>query len=507
MNLTDVLTHHAAHYGDELALEYEGAETTWAELLHATQRMAGALRDLGVRRGDVVAVLLRNSDRFLEIMHATSHLGAIFMPLNWRLAGPELAYIVGDATAVTLISEEAFQDKLTAIRDDLSCSYVAASGPAPDGWLALDDRLAAATPCPTAERMAPDDVLRLMYTSGTTSRPKGVMLSYANLWAKNAAHLVEFRMTHDAVGLACGPLYHVGTLDMTTTNLMYLGARVHIQESFDAAAVLEAIERLRVTHIWLAPAMVRALLDHPDVASLDLASVVQIIDGGEKMPLPLIERVLRAFPNAWFADAYGLTETLSGDTVLDKGRERHKLGSVGRPVLHTEIRIVDEDGGDLPPGEPGEIVIRGPKTSLGYWRNPEATAAAFRDGWFHSGDLGLLDEDGYLFIVDRLKDVIVSGGENIASSEVERVLYEHPAVSEVAVVAGPHERWIEVPVAYVVTRTPTSAQELDAHCRAHLASFKVPKAYHFLEQLPRNPSGKVLKRDLRDRAHEGAAAG
>jgi acyl-CoA synthetase (AMP-forming)/AMP-acid ligase II len=247
--------------------------------------------------------------------------------------------------------------------------------------------------------------------------------------------------------------------------------------------------------------MVRALVDHPDAAQRDLTSVRQIIDGGEKMPLPLIERVLTVFPNVWFADAYGLTETFSGDTCLDKGRERSKLGSVGRPVLHTEIRIVDDEGRELPPDEPGEIVIRGPKTCAGYWRNPEATAAVFRDGWFHSGDVGLLDEDGYLFIVDRLKDVIVSGGENIASSEVERVLYEHASVTEVAVVAGPHERWIEVPVAYVVTRAPVTAEELDAHCRANLAAFKVPKAYHFIGELPRNPSGKVLKRELRDRAH------
>lgn len=501
MNLTDILTHHAAHYGDELALEFDGIETTWSELLDTTQRLAGALSDLGVRAGHVVAVLLQNSDRFVEIMHATSHLGAIFMPLNYRLAGPELAYILDDATAGLLISEACFDDKLAGIRAEVGCRYVAARGPAPAGWTSLDEVLTAAVPVPEPEDMTPNAVMRLMYTSGTTSRPKGVMLSYANLWAKNAAHIVEFRLTHDAIGLACGPMYHVGTLDMTTTNLMYLGARVHIQERFDATAVLAAIERLNISHIWLAPAMIRALVDHPDVGSRDLSSVVQIIDGGEKMPLPLIDRVLAAFPQAWFADAYGLTETLSGDTVLDKGRERHKVGSVGRPVLHTEIRVVDADGRDVAAGEPGEIIIRGPKTSLGYWRNPEATADVFRDGWFHSGDLGALDDDGYLFVLDRLKDVIVSGGENIASSEVERVLYEHRAVSEVAVVAGPHERWIEVPVAYVVCRADVSERELDEHCRARLASFKVPKAYHFLAELPRNPSGKVLKRKLREDAH------
>jgi acyl-CoA synthetase (AMP-forming)/AMP-acid ligase II len=503
MNLTDILVHHAAHFGDEVALEHEGVQTSWSALLEGTRRTAGALRELGVARGDVVAVLLHNSDRFLEVMHAISHLGAVFMPLNWRLAGPELQYIVQDATARVLISEAEFAPTLDALRGDLDCTYVAL-GAVPDGWTGLDDVAADAQPEHAAAVLEPGDLLRLMYTSGTTSRPKGVMLTYGNLTAKCAAHVVEYRMTHEAVGLACGPLYHVGTLDMTTTNLMYLGARVHVQRRFDAGRVLEAIERQRITHLWLAPAMVRAVVDHPDVETRDLSSVAMIIDGGEKMPLPLIERVLEAFPNAWFADGYGLTETMSGDTCLDKGRERHKLGSVGRPVLHTEIRVVDELGQDVPAGERGEIVIRGPKTCAGYWRNEQATADAFRDGWFHSGDLGMLDEDGYLFVLDRLKDVIVSGGENIASSEVERVIYEHPAVREVAVVAGPDPRWIEVPIAYVALfeGQEVTADALREHCGTQLARFKVPKAFHVVDELPRNPSGKILKRQLREDAQQ-----
>lgn len=513
MSLTDILSHHAAHFGDEVALEYDGVHTSWSELLQGTRQTAGALRRIGVGRGDVVAVLLHNSDRFLETMHAVSHLGAVFMPLNWRLAGPELAYIIDNATATVVISEAEFAPVLDAIRAELAdATYVAVDGEVPQGWTDLRQTALDSAPVEVAEVLEPGDLLRLMYTSGTTSRPKGVMQTYGNLWAKCASQIAEYRMTHSAVGLACGPLYHVGTLDMTTTNLMYLGSRVHILRRFDAGAVLEAIERLRISHIWLAPAMVRAVVDHPDIDTRDLSSVEQIIDGGEKMPLPLIDRVLRAFPNAWFADGYGLTETMSGDTCLDKGKERDKLGSVGRPVLHTEIRVIGADGKGVPAGEPGEIIIRGPKTSPGYWRNDEATKAAFVDGWFHSGDLGVLDEDGYLFIVDRLKDVIVSGGENIASSEVERVLYEHASISEVAVVGGPDPRWIEVPVAYIAlakgcTATP---EQLREHCEARLARFKVPKAFQIVDELPRNPSGKILKRDLRDRARdlltpEGAA--
>lgn len=507
MNLTDILVHHHQHFGDQVALEYDGTETTWTELLGRVRRTAAALSELGVRRGSVVAVLLHNSDRYLELMHAVSHLGAIFVPLNWRLAGPELAYIVEDSTAQLLVSESEFAGVLGDIRSEVACAYSCFGAPVPEGWVDLDATASTIEPWTGVEQMANGDLLRLMYTSGTTSRPKGVMLTYGNLLAKCAAHVVEYRMTHDAVGLACGPLYHVGTLDMTTTNLMYLGARVHVQRRFDSGRVLDAIERQRISHLWLAPAMVRAVVDDPSLDGRDLTSVQQIIDGGEKMPLPLIERVLAAFPNAWFADGYGLTETMSGDTCLDKGRERHKLGSVGRPVLHTEIRVVDEEGVDVPAGERGEIIIRGPKTSIGYWRNEEATRKAFRDGWFHSGDLGTLDADGYLFIHDRLKDVIVSGGENIASSEVERVLYTHPDVAEVAVVAGPSERWIEVPVAYVALAdgAAVSADELLAHCDAQLARFKVPKTFHFVDALPRNPSGKVLKRELRDHAQRAAA--
>jgi acyl-CoA synthetase (AMP-forming)/AMP-acid ligase II len=227
-----------------------------------------------------------------------------------------------------------------------------------------------------------------------------------------------------------------------------------------------------------------------------------LIGGGEKMPIPVIERLQKAFSGAWFADAYGLTETVSGDTFLDSGSIRTKLGSVGRACLYLDLEIWDERGEAVPAGTPGEVVLRGPKVFKGYWRNPEATSSAFEGGWFHTGDIGIKDEDGYLYIVDRLKDMIVSGGENVASSEVERVLYEHEAVVEAAVVGRPDARWGEVPVAFVVTSADATVtpEDLVEHCRGQLAKFKVPKAVVLLDALPRNPSGKVLKRELRTRA-------
>ena len=276
-----------------------------------------------------------------------------------------------------------------------------------------------------------------MYTSGTTGRPKGVMITHANLAWKNYAHVAEFGFTGDDVGLACGPLYHVGALDLVTTSMIAVGATTVVHRAFDAAAVVDEIERSRVTVMWTAPAMIRAILDVPGVEERDLSSVRVIIAGGEKMPIPTIDRIRRTFPSAWFADAYGLTETVSGDTFLDRDNTVAKLGSVGRPCQYLELDIWDEDGASLPPGERGEVVLRGPKVFTGYWRDPDATAKAFAGGWFHTGDIGVRDEDGYLYIVDRLKDMIVSGGENIASSEVERVIYEHESVVEAAVVGRP----------------------------------------------------------------------
>jgi acyl-CoA synthetase (AMP-forming)/AMP-acid ligase II len=323
----------------------------------------------------------------------------------------------------------------------------------------------------------------------------------ANLAWKNYAHIAEFGLTGADVGLACGPLYHVGALDLTTTSLIAVGATTIIHGTFDAERVVDEIEGSRVTTVWMAPSMVRSVLDLPRVEERDLSSVRLLIGGGEKMPIPFIERLQRAFPSAWFADAYGLTETVSGDTFLDRASTRTKLGSVGRPCQYLELEIWDEHGTPLPPGERGEVVLRGPKVFKGYWRDLEATSVAFAGGWFHTGDIGLKDDDGYVYIVDRLKDMIVSGGENIASSEIERVLYEHEAVLEAAIVGRPDTRWGEVPVAYVVVHAgaTTTPDELVEHCRGQLARFKVPKAVVLIDALPRNPSGKVLKRELRDR--------
>ncbi len=500
LNWFGVLAHHATRSPDKAITVFEDETTTYGEMARRATQLAGGLAARGIGRGDVVALLSYNCPEYLETVFAANYLGAIIMPINWRLAAPEIGYILEHSGAGALVCDEALVEMADrAVLGIGSVPVRACVSPvAVDGWTSLEELRSSPGEVARA-RAAADDIHRLMYTSGTTGRPKGVMITHANLAWKNLAHITELGFTSSDLGLACGPLYHVGALDLTTTSLIAVGGTTIIHRSFEASAVVDELERSRVTTVWLAPAMVNAIMALPDIEERDLSSVNVVVNGGEKMPIPLIERIQRTFPSAWFADAYGLTETVSGDTFLDRDSMITKLGSVGRPCLYLELDIWDGSGASLPAGERGEIVMRGPKIFKGYWRDPDATAAAFAGGWFHTGDVGVRDDDGYLYIVDRFKDMIVSGGENIAGSEVERVLYEHEAVLEVAVIGRPDERWGEVPVAFVVLRPGADAGEdvLLDHCRAQLARFKVPKAVTFIEALPRNPSGKVLKRELR----------
>ncbi len=503
MNWCGVLEHHALRTPDQPLAVFGDRVLTYRGMGQWSAELAAGLHERGVGAGDVVGLLSYNNIEFLATIFAANHLGAIAMPINWRLAAPELRFILEHSQARALVCDgdlvELANEATLDLPGDLVRVGIAAVAAA--GWLRFADLRADATDLVRAP-VGGDDLHRLMYTSGTTGRPKGAMLTHANLAWKNYAHIAEFGFTAADVGLASGPLYHVGALDLVTTTMIAVGATTVIHRVFDAEHVVDEIERSRVTAVWAAPAMVRAILDVPGVEQRDLSSLRVIIAGGEKMPIPYIERLRTVFPSAWLADAYGLTETVSGDTFLDRESTVSKLGSVGRPCQYLELDIWDEQGASLSAGARGEVVLRGPKVFKGYWRDPDATDAAFAGGWFHTGDIGVKDDDGYVYIVDRLKDMIVSGGENIASSEIERVLYEHAAVLDVAVVGRPDERWGEVPVAYVVLDPAAAAtpDDLVEHCRGQLAKFKVPKAVIAVDALPRNPSGKVLKRDLRDRA-------
>jgi fatty-acyl-CoA synthase len=346
---------------------------------------------------------------------------------------------------------------------------------------------------------APSDLMRLMYTSGTTDRPKGVMLSYDNFYWKSADQTIALGLGADTRLLVVGPLYHVGALDLPGIAVLWHGGFIRIERNFEPETALSAIAEDKLNAAWFAPVMTTAMLTCPTRDRHDVSSLKWAIGGGEKTPELRIRAFSEFFRNARYIDAYGLTETVGGDTFMEAGREIEKIGSTGRAIAHVEIEIRDEDGRKLPPNVNGEICLRGPKITRGYWKDPEKTAAAFFGDWFRSGDVGYLDDEGFLYLTDRKKDMIISGGENIASSEVERVIYDLPEVREVAVIGLRDARWGERPVAIVVLAEGASLElpALTEHCRARLASFKVPKQLVIRDNLPRNPSGKILKRVLR----------
>jgi fatty-acyl-CoA synthase len=538
-NLARSLDRNASLSPEADAVIYRDTRLTHRQLLDRVNALSAALVEAGIGKGDIVALLMSNRPEFLESALAVNRVGAAFLPLNVRLAEPELEYIIGHAHAVGIVTEPAFAAPVAAISGRRpspwtvitvagveSVAAVGAAGPevavggvrsnVAVGGVGSDvavggvgrsyeallaEHRGAVVP---AADVTETDLHRLMYSSGTTAHPKGVPISYGNFYWKSVGHVAEFGISAADRTAMAGPMYHVGAFDLPGVGTWWVGGSLVILPRFDPAELLATVQRERPTNVWLAPAMVIAALNaierSPELGELDTSSIRFITGGGEKMPVTLIERLLATFPNARFADAYGLTETVSGDTFNDRAHTLSKIGSVGKPVLNLDLRIAGPDDAPAEAGQAGEILLRGPKVVARYWDNPEATAAAFTpDGWFRTGDIGHLDADGYLYIDDRKKDMIVSGGENVATSEVERVLYEHDAVLEAAVVAMPDPRWGEVPRAFIVLRAghDVTAPALIAHCRARLAGFKTPREIVFLAELPRNPSGKVLKRQLR----------
>jgi fatty-acyl-CoA synthase len=490
LNLTSFIRFHARRTPDALALIYGETRLGYAALLARIERTAGLLAARGIGVGDIVAVVMKNSAAFIELAFATSHIGAVFLPVNYRLATEEVGYITGHAGAKLVFADE----ELSALVKGLDNVVLVDAEAQSDSTRLAGD----ATPAPM-HITGPDGLFRLMYTSGTTDRPKGVMHTYGNFYWKNADHVVALGLTGADRLLVTGPLYHVGAFDLPGVAVLWVGGTLCIHRDFDPVAAVRAIEQERLTGAWFAPVMLSAILAHPERDRHDVSSIKWVVGGGERTPEPRIRAFAGCFTKARYVDAYGLTESCSGDTMMEAGREIEKIGSVGRALAHVEVEIRDEMGRSLPAGESAEICLRGPKITCGYWKDPEKTRASFFGDWFRTGDIGHLDSEGFLYLTDRKKDMIISGGENIASSEVERVIYQLAEVREAAVIGLPDERWGERPVAVVVLNEGATLDlaTLVAHCRAHLASFKVPKDLVIREQLPRNPSGKILKRVLR----------
>lgn len=478
---------------ERLALVYGEQRVTYSDLQRRVEHAAGLLRSRGIAAGDVVALLMKNSAAFLELSLAIAHVGAVLLPVNYRLGAEEVGYIAGHAGVKLLFVDDELQ---VGVPEGLSTVLV-------DAKAQCDSRLLyqpAVSQAHVAHTATPDTLYRLMYTSGTTDRPKGVMHTYGNMAWKCMDHITALGICRDDRLLVVGPLYHVGAYDLPGVALWLVGGALVLERDFDAERTLALIDREQVTGAWMAPVMLNRCLASPARSAHALDSLKWVIGGGERTPEERIREFTSVFRAARYIDAYGLTETCSGDTLMESGREIEKIGSTGRALAHVELTIMDNDGQRLPAGIEGEVCLRGPKVTRGYWRDEAKTRASFWGDWFRTGDVGYLDAEGFLYLTDRKKDMIISGGENIASSEVERVLHQLPQVAEAAVVGVPDERWGERVAAVVVLRPGTglTLEDLRTYCAGRLGGFKTPKQLELREALPRNPSGKVLKRVLRD---------
>jgi len=496
----DCIAHHAMRQPDSLAAVdlATGRRHTYKSFDDRIARLAGTLQSsFGIAPGDRVAVLAPNTTDTFEVQFACGRIGAIFVPLNWRLANPELKAILADCTPSLLVHDPEFTERAR----ELDAGRLLSLGPAFE-QIALDG-----TPLDQPVAATLDDISTILYTSGTTGRPKGVVISRGmNFW--NTVHCISSAgVARSTVFLGLLPLFHTGGLNVFSYPVFQVGGTVLIMRSFDPGEALQLIgdPSTGVTHVLGVPANFQFMAQHGRFSQADLSRLVFAGIGGAPTPNAILE--------VWndhgviLQQAYGMTETSPLVLILDKEDAVRKTGSAGKPVLHMQTRVAGDDGADAPRGTIGELWVKGPNITKGYWNQPEATAAAFTDGWLHTGDAALVDEDGFYFIVDRWKDMYISGGENVYPAEVENVLYQHESIAEAAVIGIPDHRWGEVGRAVVVVKPDRSLSEdaVIAHCAANLARYKLPHSVVFTEALPRNATGKVHKPTLRQQFGEARA--
>lgn len=504
----DWIKRHAERTPDKLALvdAHTGRELSYARFDERANRFASFLTsDLGIRRGDRVSILAKNSSDYYEVLFGCGKMGAILNPLNWRLAVPELAYIINDCAPRVLIYEPEFAEKVNGLRPSIRCeSYgligLASEDDAPEGEWLYEEGLDAGGPQGVSlPALTYDETWAIIYTSGTTGRPKGAQVTYGNFFYNAIGMGQAIDLTSQDVNLNVLPTFHIGGLGLYAGPTFHAGGTVVVMRSFDPAEFLALIEAWDVTAFLLVPSIYLMLGQYPDFESYDVSSVRHWASGGSPLPPALVHQF--AEKGIIIQQGFGMTETGPTVFIISKEDAVRKAGSVGKPVLHTDVCIQDREGNVLGPGEVGELCIRGGNVIHSYWNRPDATNETIVNRWLHSGDATTYDEEGFYTIVDRWKDMYISGGENVYPAEMENVIYDHPAVAEVAVIGVPHPKWQEVGKAIVVVKegqTLTAEGVID-FCRGKLADFKIPKSVAFVDQLPRTAAGKVLKRELREK--------
>jgi acyl-CoA synthetase (AMP-forming)/AMP-acid ligase II len=507
MQFTQPLRRLAASRPDDVATICGGRRHTFAQMEKRVASLASALRELGVEAGDRVGILAGNSDRYLETYMAVPWAGAAINPINTRWSAAEIAYSLDDCDTRVLLIDDAFLPLLSQLRAasrSLATVIHVGDEPTPEGLLSYEALIENATPAADACRGG-SDLAGVFYTGGTTGFPKGVMLSHDALCHNALVGASEGIARAGQVGLHAAPLFHIAAICLM--NAVWAVGGTHVTLSpFTPVGALQAIEREQVNTVVLVPTMIQMVVDHPDAAGYDLSSLQVLTYGASPISEALVERATRLLPHTAFIQAYGMTELAPFITMLppalhtEAGRARGKIRSAGQPVLGVELRIMDAEGHALPQGACGEIVVRSPAAMLGYWNKPRETSSALRDGWMHTGDAGRIDEDGFLFVMDRVKDMIITGGENVYSTEVEQAVTKHPAVAACAVIGVPDEDWGERVHAVVVLKPGASAtaQDIRTHCKAHIGAYKCPRSVDFVATLPVSGAGKVLKTKLRE---------
>ncbi|MEU4316525.1 fatty-acid--CoA ligase FadD5 [Nocardia sp. NPDC024068] len=493
---------HAVMRPDEVAIRFRGADTTWRQLHDRSQKFADALARRGVGFGDRVLILALNYPEYLEAVFGINALGAIAVPVNFRLTPPEVAYIVGDSGAKAVVTDTVLQPLATAVQGQapgLEHVFVI-NGSTGEGGIGFEDALTEGGEAHTPLDIPEDTPSLIMYTSGTTGSPKGAVLSYGNMNAQALTCIRAMAIELDSIGFCTSPLFHIAGLGSLAPAFM-LGTKtvLHPLGAFNPTEFLDAVEAEQATTAFCVPAQWQLICDDPTITKRKLA-LKALSWGAAPASDTVLKAMAVAFPDAFNVAVFGQTEMSPITCVLEGKDAIRKLGSVGKVIPTIQARIVDEEMNDVAPGEVGEIVYRGPSMMAGYWNKPEATADAFAGGWFHSGDLVRQDDEGFIYVVDRKKDMIISGGENIYCAEIENVLFAHPQIREAAVIGRAHEKWGEVPVAVVALEDPDAAltlADLEPFLNENLARYKHPKELVVVAELPRNASGKVVKNDLR----------